>query len=35
MLAHGSFLCPAELAAALSFLSAAPVLWAWLRARWR
>lgn len=33
MLAHGSSLCPLELGAALSFISIAPALWAWLR--WR
>ena len=31
MLAHGSLLCPVEIASALSLLSAAPAIWAWLR----
>jgi hypothetical protein len=35
MLAHGSMLCPAEIGAALSFLTAAPMVWAWLRWRLR
>jgi hypothetical protein len=35
MLAHGSMLCPADVAAVLSLIPLASMAWAWLRWRWR